>query len=163
MTFLDGVARALAVAGREVRVDPGMSTIDVSSAVTERVLAVVRPLARAVTFYVVHPRTVPADSLAAVSELAVRATADLLDASLELDLATGAVAVRFPVVLGDVGTDDDGLAALLGAAVATVEEAGARYASAIEDVISGALEPRAAAVAARTAKVEALREEIDGS
>lgn len=160
MTFLDDVAQALLVAERSLEVDHGASTIDVASASAGRVLAVVRPVARAVTFYVVHPRTVPASALAAVSELAVRATADLLDASLELDLATGAAAVRFPVVLGEVETGVEELAALLDAALEVVETAGERYAGAIEDVIAGTVDARTAAVAVRTAPLDDLAADL---
>ena len=104
MTFLEEVARALVAAGRSVEIDPEMSTIGITSASVDKVLAVVRPHARGVTFYVVREGLVPSASLGAVSELTVRATADLLDASLELDLATGAVAARFPVVLGELAS-----------------------------------------------------------
>jgi len=161
MTFIDAVARALAIAGRGVEVDTEALTIDVASPTAGKVLAVVRPVARAVTFYVVHPRTVPAQALGAVGELALRATADLLDAALELDLATGAVAMRLPVVLGGVEAGDENLAALLEVAVETLEEAAARYAGAIEDVLSGAVEPRAGGGAARTARVERLAAEVE--
>ncbi|MCL3859706.1 YbjN domain-containing protein [Actinotalea sp. K2] len=161
MTFLDDVARALVAAGRSVRLDPDLSTIDVSSASVEKVLAVVRPTARAVTFYVVHPHAVPADRLAAVSELVVRATADLLDASLELDLATGSVAARFGVVLGEHEPGSEDLAELLRAALETVERAGSRYVTVIHDVVSGTLDARTGAVAARTAPLQELSDEID--
>lgn len=161
MTFLDEVAAALVRAGRSLEVDPALSTIDVSSASAEQVLAVVRPVARAVTFYVVHPVLVPAVAVAGVSELVVRATADLVDASLELDLATGAVAVRFGVVLGDLVLDEDGLAALLDAALDTVETVAEQYTGAIDDVLAGA-DPRTASTAVRRAPVEALAAELDG-
>lgn len=161
MTFLDEVAAALVRAGRSLEVDPALSTIDVSSASAEQVLAVVRPVARAVTFYVVHPVLVPAVAVAGVSELVVRATADLVDASLELDLATGAVAVRFGVVLGELVLDEDGLAALLDAALDTVETAAEQYTGAIDDVLAGA-DPRTASTAVRRAPVEALAAELDG-
>ncbi|MCR6493672.1 hypothetical protein [Cellulomonas sp. P24] len=161
MTFLDEVAAALVRAGRSLEVDPALSTIDVSSASAEQVLAVVRPVARAVTFYVVHPVLVPAVTVAGVSELVVRATADLVDASLELDLATGAVAVRFGVVLGELVLDEDGLAALLDAALDTVETAAEQYTGAIDDVLAGA-DPRTASTAVRRAPVEALAAELDG-
>lgn len=161
MTFLDEVAAALVRAGRSLEVDPALSTIDVSSASAEQVLAVVRPVARAVTFYVVHPVLVPAVAVAGISELVVRATADLVDASLELDLATGAVAVRFGVVLGELVLDEDGLAALLDAALDTVETAAEQYTGAIDDVLAGA-DPRTASTAVRRAPVEALAAELDG-
>ncbi|HUX71371.1 MAG TPA: hypothetical protein VMV41_12720 [Cellulomonadaceae bacterium] len=153
MTFLDDVAAALVRAGRSLEVDPTLSTIDVSSAATGQVLAVVRPVARAVTFYVVHPMLVPAVSVAAVSELVVRATADLVDACLELDLATGALAVRFGVVLGELDLAEDELAELLDAALDTVETAAEAYTGAIDDVLAG-VDPRIASTAVRRAPVE---------
>lgn len=161
MTFLDEVAAALVRAGRSLEVDPALSTIDVSSASAEQVLAVVRPVARAVTFYVVHPVLVPAVAVAGISELVVRATADLVDASLELDLATGAVAVRFGVVLGELALDEDALSALLDAALDTVETAAEQYTGAIDDVLSGT-DPRTASTAVRRAPVERLAAELDG-
>ncbi|MHB1491537.1 MAG: type III secretion system chaperone family protein [Cellulomonas sp.] len=160
MTFLDDVAAALVRAGRSLEVDPALSTIDVSSAAAGPVLAVVRPIARAVTFYVVHPVLVPAVSVAAVSELVVRATADLVDASLELDLATGAVAVRFGVVLGELDLAEDDLAELLDAGLDTVETAAAQYTGAIDDVLAG-VEPRTASTAVRRAPVDLLAAELD--
>ena len=160
MTFLDEVAAALVGVGRSLEVDPALSTIDVSSASDGQVLAVVRPVARGVTFYVVHPVLVPAVSVAAVSELVVRATADLVDASLELDLATGAVAVRFGVVLGELDLAEDELAELLDAALDTVETAAAGYTGAIDDVLAG-VDPRAASTAVRRAPVDELAAELD--
>lgn len=162
MTFLDEVAQALLVANRSLEVDVALSTIDVTSASAGQVLAVVRPVARAVTFYAVHPTAVPAESLAAVSELAVRATADLMDAALELDLATGSVAVRFPVVLGDLELPEDALAELLDAALETVETVAAGYADAIDNVLSGVADARTAAASVRTQPVEDLVRELDG-
>ncbi len=159
MTFLDEVAAALVRAGRSLEVDPALSTIDVSSAAAGQVLAVVRPVARAVTFYVVHPVLVPAVSVAAVSELVVRATADLVDASLELDLATGALATRFGVVLGELDLAEDELAELLDAALDTTEAAAAAYTGAIDDVLAGA-DPRLASTAVRRAPVEELAAEL---
>ncbi|MCV2395180.1 hypothetical protein OEB99_12755 [Actinotalea sp. M2MS4P-6] len=161
MMFLDEVAEALVQAGRSLEIDPDLSTIDVSSASAGQVLAVVRPVARAVTFYAVHPVLVPAESLAAVSELVVRGTADLLDAALEVDLATAAVAARFAVVLDELELDPDQLAALLDAALDAVEAAADQYRDAIDDVLAGA-DPRTAAAAARRAPVEALSAELDG-
>ena len=161
MTFLEEVARALVVAGRSVDLDPGLSTIDVSHGSGGRLLAVVRPVARAVTFYVVHPTFVPAGAVPAVTELLVRATADLLDAALELDLATAAVATRFGVVLGELDLTAEQLGALLDAALETVEAAAARYAGAVDDV-SGGAEPATAASAVRRADVEELAAGLDG-
>ena len=155
MTFLDDVARGLLAAGRSLEIDPDLSTIDVSSAAFGQVLAVVRPIARSVTFYVVHPVLVPADAVAGVSELVVRATADLLDAALELDLATGAVAARTSVALGALELDDEELGELFDAALGAAETAAARYGSAIGDVLDGG-DPRAAATAVRRAPVEDL-------
>jgi hypothetical protein len=155
VTFLDETAAALLTAGRSLEVDPALSTIDVSSAAFGQVLAVVRPIARSVTFYVVHPVTVPAQMVPAMSELVVRATADLLDATLELDLATGAVAARATVSLGGLALADDELAELFDAALETVETAAARYAGAIGDVLDGA-DPRTAAAAVRRGPVEDL-------
>jgi hypothetical protein len=161
VTFLDEVAEALVRAGRSLEVDPALSTIDVSSAIADQVLAVVRPVARAVTFYVVHPVLVPAVAVAGVSELVVRATADLVDASLELDLATGAVAVRFGVVLGELDLPADELAELLDAALDTVETAAEQYTAAIDDVLAGG-DARIASTAVRRAPVEELAAELDG-
>lgn len=162
MTFVDQVARALVAAGRSVEIDAELSTIGVTSptAAGGRVLAVVRSHARGVTLYAVHGDPVPAESLTAVTELCVRATADLLDASLELDLATGAVAARFPVVLGDTEPPEDALAGLLDAALDVVEETASRYADAIDDVIAGRADARSAAGAVRTAPVEELLAEV---
>nr|WP_297429726.1 hypothetical protein [uncultured Actinotalea sp.] len=160
MTFLEEVAAALVAAGRAVDVDAEMATIDVADDAAGRVLAVVRPVARAVTFYAVHPRTVPAEGLAAVGELVTRATADLLDAALELDLATGAVAARFPVVLGELEVGAAALGDLLDTAVGLVATTLQRYTDAIDDVGAGRVDARAAAVAVRTAPVEALGEEL---
>lgn len=156
MTFLDLVARGLVDAGRGVDVDIERSTIDVTSAAVGRVLAVVRTHARGVTFYAVHGEVVPGDRRAAVAELAVRATADLLDAALELDLATGAVAARVPVLLGELEPPPDALADLFDAALTVVEETAHRYADAIDDVIAGRSDARTAAVAVRTAPVTDL-------
>ncbi len=161
MTFLDEVARALVDAGRAVEVDAASSTIDVSTGTQAQVLAVVRPLARAVTFYVVHPVTVPPDAVPAVSELLVRATADLLDAALELDLSTGAVATRYAVVLGDLELPQDELAELLGTALEVVQDAADRYTDAIDQVLAGTA-PATAASAVRRAGVEDLAAQLDG-
>jgi hypothetical protein len=160
VTFLDDVAAALVAAGRAVDVDAEMATIDVADDAVGRVLAVVRPVARAVTLYAVHPLTVPAEGLAAVGELVTRATADLLDAVLELDLATGAVAARFPVVLGELKMGTEALGELLDTAVGLVATTLQRYTDAIDDVAAGRVDARAAAVAVRTAPVEALGEEL---
>ncbi len=161
MTFLDEVAQALVEAGRSLELDPTLSTIDVSSASAGQVLAVVRPVARAVTFYVVHPVLVPAESIAAVSELIVRATADLRDAALELDTATAAVAARFGPVLDEVDLSPAQLTALLDAALDTVEIAAADYFGAIDEVLAG-VDPRTASTAVRRAPVEALEAELEG-
>jgi hypothetical protein len=155
VTFLDDVARGLLAAGRSLEIDTAQSTIDVSSASAGQVLAVVRPLARAVTFYVVHPVLVPPESSAAVGELVVRATADLLDASLELDLATGALATRFGLVLGELELPDDELGELIDVALETVETAAERYAEAVDEVLTG-VDPRTAAADVRRAPVEDL-------
>lgn len=162
MTFLDDVARALVTAGRSVEIDVELSTIGVTSASAPggRLLAVVRTHARGVTFYAVHGDPVPAGSLAAISELTVRAGADLLDATLELDLSTGAVAARFPVVLGELAAPPEALADLFDAALAVVEETATRYAGAIDDVIAGRVDARSAAVAVRTAPVTDLLVEV---
>ncbi|EYR62484.1 hypothetical protein N866_08230 [Actinotalea ferrariae CF5-4] len=160
MTFLEEVAAALEAAGRAVDVDPDTATIDVADDAVGRVLAVVRPVARAVTLYAVHPRTVPADGLGPVGELTLRATADLLDAALELDLATGAVAARFPVVLGGLEADTEVLGDLLGTALEIVVSTLQRYTEAIDDVGAGRVDARTAAVAVRTAPVEELTFEL---
>jgi hypothetical protein len=159
--FLAQVADALAEAGRQVEVDADVLTIDVgSSGPGGRVLAVVRPLARAVTFYAVHPRAVPADALGAVAELAVRATNDLFTAALELDLSSGAVAARCAVVLGDVEPPLESLGGLLEAAVREVEQTAAAYADAIDAVAAGERSPAQAAADVRRAPLEALRDEV---
>lgn len=160
MTFLEEVAAALVAVGREVDVDPDTATIDVADDTVGRVLAVVRPVARAVTLYAVHPRSVPAPALPAVGELTTRATADLLDAALELDLATGAVAARFPVVLGALDADAAAFGDLLGTALEIVVATLQRYTTAIDDVAAGRVDARAAAVAVRTAPVDQLAEEL---
>ncbi len=160
MTFVEQVAHGLVAAGRGVEVDVERGTIDVTSSAVGRVLAVVRTRARGVTFYAVHGEPVPGDRRTAVSELAVRATADLMDAALELDLATGAVAARFPVVLGEVEPPPDALAGLLDAALTVVEETAVRYAGAIDDVLADRTDPRSAAVAVRTAPVTELLSEV---
>lgn len=160
MTFLDEVANALVAVGRSVEVDPALSTIDVSRGSAGQLLAVVRPVARAVTFYVVHPTLVPAVAVPAISELLVRATADLLDATLELDLATAAVATRFAVVLGELDLAEEQLGELLDTALDTVETAAARYAGAVDEVLAGA-DAASAASAVRRAPVEDLAAGLD--
>jgi hypothetical protein len=159
--FLALVADALAEAGRDVDVDADLLTIDVaSSAPGGRVLAVVRPLARTVTFYAVHPRAVPPQALAAVCELAVRATNDLFTAALELDLTTGAVAARCAVVLGDVEPPVESLGGLLEAAVREAESTAAPYGDPVDAVVSGDRSPAQAAADVRRAPLEALQDEV---
>ena len=94
--FLALVAEALADAGRDLEIDADLNTIDVASPdpLIGQVLAVVRPIARAVTFYVVHPTLVPEAQYFDVADLLVHAAPDLLDTSLELE--QGAVAFGSP-------------------------------------------------------------------
>jgi hypothetical protein len=161
VSLLERVADALVDAGRDVEVDADVLTIDVASpGPGGRVLALVRPLARTVTFYAVHPNPVPAGALPAVSELVLRATNDLFAAALELDLATGAVAARCAVVLGEAEPTRPELAALLVAAVEEAEEAAAAYADAIDAVTSGATTPAAATAGVRRAPLDALVDEV---
>lgn len=159
--FLATVADALVAAGRDVEVDADLLTIDVaSSGPGGRVLAVVRPLARTVTLYAVHPQVVPPAARAAVSELVVRATNDLFTAALELDLATGAVAARCAVVLGEVEPPLDSLGALLVAAAAEAEATAAAYAEAVDAVAAGRVPPAQAAADVRRAPLDALTDEV---
>ena len=151
--FLTLVAQALTSAGRELEIDASLMAIDITSADPEigSVLGVVRPVARAVTFYVVHPTLVPATQYPDVAALILRATSDLLDATLEIDFSTGSVAYRSPVLLGDLELDAESLGQLLIASVEAVEETAARYRDLVDAVIAGELKPEVAAAQARRA------------
>ncbi|WP_426594432.1 hypothetical protein ACPPVS_02675 [Cellulomonas sp. McL0617] len=161
--FLTLVADALASAGRDLQIDASLMAIDIESVdpTIGSVLGVVRPVARAVTFYVVHPTLVPATEFADVCALILRATSDLLDAALEIDFSTGSVAYRSPVLLGDLELDVESLGLLLIASVEAVEETAARYRDLLDAVILGELDPAVAAAQARRAPLDELQVELD--
>lgn len=150
--FYARVVAALADAGRTTTPDASARTVDVGSDLPGgRVLAVVRPAARAVSFYAVQPTSVPAASLAAVTELVTRANADLFVAALELDLARATVAARTAVVLGELDPPDDALGHLLATALEEAERALTTYTPALEAVVTGTSPAQSAADAYRRA------------
>lgn len=156
------VAQALAAAGRDVRSEPDGTTIDVAApgGGFGRTLALVRSDAHAVTLYAVHPRPVRGEAgLAAVRELAARATADLFDACLEVD-GGGVVAARQTVLLGDLEPTVDELAGLLLPAVEAVEATLAAYAAAVDAVAAGQLDPTAAAAQVRRRPLDELAQAV---
>lgn len=161
--FLTLVAEALASAGRDLEIDANLNAIDVSSndEAIGSVLAIVRPIARAVTFYVVHPTLVPRDAYPDVGDFLLRSTSDRLDASLEVDVSTGSVAYRMPVVLGDVELDVDTLGLLLLASVEAVETVAARYRDPLDALIAGELTADAAVSAVRHAPIDELQAVLD--
>lgn len=161
--FLTLVAEALASAGRDLEIDASLNAIDVASddPTIGNVLAVVRPIARGVTFYVVHPSLVPPTRLDVVGAFVLHLSNDLHDATLEVDLSSGSVAYRMPVLLGELEIDVDALGELLIAAVEAVETCAARYRDTLDAVVAGELDARAAAAAARRAPLEELQAELD--
>jgi hypothetical protein len=161
--FLTLVAEALASAGRDLEVDAEQNAIDVSSddPQIESVLAIVRPIARGVTFYVVHPTLVPLHAYADVGDYVLQSTVDRLDATLEVDVAAGSVAYRMPVILGDLELDVETLGRLLIASVEAVEATSSRYRGPLDAVIAGELTATAAVAQARHAPIEELQAELD--
>lgn len=160
--FLRDVAVALVVTGHDIELDVGLATIDVdaSDPWVGRVLGVVRPLARGVGFYAVHPQPVPPERFVEMSELVVRATDAELDVALELALGAGTVAARTSVTLGDVEVSAVALGGLLSGALAAAESALLRYRSAIEAVAAGSLSAAEAAAQARRTDLDALAAEF---
>ncbi|MCR6705637.1 MAG: YbjN domain-containing protein [Cellulomonas sp.] len=150
--FYARVVAAFVDAGRTATPDAASRTLDVASDLPGgRVLAVVRPAARSVTLYAVWPTIVPADAVPAVTELVVRANADLFVATLELDLPRATVAARAAVALGELDPPDDALGHLLVTALAETEQALTAYAPALEAVLAGTPPAVAAAAAYRSA------------
>ncbi|WP_028050805.1 hypothetical protein [Cellulomonas sp. URHD0024] len=162
--FLSLVSEALVCAGRELEIDADLMAIDIASRDPEigSVLGVLRPVARAVTFYVMHPTLVAPTEYPEVSALVLRATSDLLDAALEIDFSTGSVAYRSPVLLGDLELDAESLGQLLVASVEAVEATAARYRDLMDAVIAGQLAPDVAAARARRAPLDELQAQVDG-
>lgn len=156
MSFLMDVGETLAGLGREVEVDPSTSTLAVESDLPAepRLLVLVRQETRAVTFYAVHPREVPAERVAEVAELVVRATASELTVAVELDLDRRTVSARAGLEL--LGTELDGadLEQLLAVLVIEVESVARCYGPAVDAVVAGELSPAGAAAAARSARQE---------
>ena len=74
--FLRDVAVALVVSGHDLELDVDLSTVDVDAddPWVGRLLGVVRPIARSVSFYAVHPTSVPPEAMPQAIELAARAT-----------------------------------------------------------------------------------------
>lgn len=161
--FLTLVAEALASAGRDLEIDASLNAIDIASddPAISNVLAVVRPITRGVTFFVVHPSLVPPTRMDVVGAFVLRLSSDLLDATLEVDLSSGSIAYRMPVLLGELEIDVDDLGALLIAAVEAVEVSAARYRDTVDAVVAGTIDARAASAAARRAPLEELQSELD--
>jgi hypothetical protein len=160
--FLRDVAVALVVTGHDLELDVELSTIDVDAddPWVGRVLGVVRPIARSVSFYAVHPTPVPQEQIMRAVELAARATDAEFDVAFEVDLAAGTFAARSSVSLGDVELPPDVLGGLLGVALEAAESRLLRYRGAIESVASGVATPALAAAEARGADLDALAAEI---
>ena len=159
--FYARVVAALVDSGRTATPDAAARTVDLASDVAGgRVLTLVRPDARAVTFYAVRPTSVPADRLPAVAELVVRANADLFVAALELDLARGTVAARAALALGPLDPPDQALRHLLVAALTEAEDALTTYTHALDAVLTGTPAAQAAADAYRATLDDSVR---DGS
>lgn len=161
--FLTYVAEALASAGRDLEIDANLNAIDVASddATIGSVLGIVRPIARAVTFYVVHPTLVPISAYPDVGDFIVQSTPERLDASLEVDVTTGSVAYRMPVLLGDAQLDVDTFGQLLVASVEAVETLAARFRGPLDAVIAGELAPAAAVAQIRRAPLDEVIAELD--
>ncbi|WP_420114492.1 hypothetical protein [Pseudactinotalea sp.] len=160
--FVKEVCVALVVGGYDLELDVDLATIDVEAADPwlGRVLGVVRPIARSVSFYAVHPDPVPAELLAQASELAMRATDAEFDVAFEVDLTAGTFAARSSVTLGDVEVSTGVLSGLLGVALASAESAIMRYRAALEAVATGELSAAAAASRARHADLDVMAAEI---
>ena len=163
-SFLRDVVEGLIAAGRTFDLDLDLQTLDIdaSDPETGRVLAVVRSLARSVTFYAVHPRVATDETVGPMTDLVVRATNDQFETTFELDPQTGAIAVRSAVSFGEVTLAPEVVGALLDVALVQAEETAGRYRTAIDDVLAGRATPERAAADARMADVVALQAEIDG-
>ncbi|GAB2618864.1 hypothetical protein [Pseudactinotalea suaedae] len=161
-TFLRDVAVALVVSGHDLELDVDLATVDVDAADpwVGRVLGVVRPIARSVSFYAVHPTPVPPPLLPQAVELAMRATDAEFDVAFEVDLTSGTFAARSSVSLGDVEISVDVLGGLLGTALDAAESRLLRYRAAIEAVAAGETSPADAAASARGADLDALAAEL---
>lgn len=160
--FLRDVAVALVISGHDLELDVDLATVDVDARDpwVGRVLGVVRPLARSVSFYAVHPVTVPPERLAPALELAVRATDAEFDVAFEVDLAAGSIAARSSVSLGEVELAAPALGGLLAVAIDAVEDRLLRYRWAIEAVATGQTSAAEAAAAARQADLEAWEHQL---
>lgn len=160
--FLRDVAVALVVSGHDLELDVDLATIDVDAddPWVGRVLGVVRPIARSVSFYAVHPTPVPQGRVPQAIELAARATDAEFDVAFEVDLAAGTFAARSSVSLGDVEVTLDTLGGLLGVAIEAAESRLLRYRAAIEAVAAGDATPAVAAAGARGADLDALAAEV---
>lgn len=156
MSFLMEIGETLAGLGREVEVDPDSSTLSVEADLEEqpRLLVVVRQATSAVTFYAVHPRTVPDERAAAVAELALRATANEFTVALELDYDRGTVTARAGLELYGAELSGEELEALLAVLVVEVESVARCYGPAVDAVVAGDLTPAGAAAAALSARHE---------
>lgn len=154
--FLRDVVVALVVTGRDLELDLELQTIDVDALDPEldRVLGVVRPLARSVAFYAVHDTRIPASALGAALELAARANAEEFDSTIEVDPAAGSFSVRASVALGDVEVGAEVLGRLLGVALDAVEDGLRRYRPAIEAVSQGRASAYEAAMQVRRAQLD---------
>ncbi len=149
--FYARVVAAFVDSGRTATPDASARTLDVASDLPGgRVLAVVRPAARSVTLYAVWPTIVPADAVPAVTELVVRANADLFVSALELDLARATVAARTAVALGELDPPDDALGHLLVTALVEAEQTLTTYVPTLEAVVTGTPPAAAAAAAYRS-------------
>jgi hypothetical protein len=103
---------------------------------------------------------VPADRLDAVAELAVRANADQFDATFELDLDRGTLAVRTSVRFAGLEIPAAELGDLLADALGVVEDVADRYADAVDAVVSGTLSPTAAAAEVRQQRLSDARHDL---
>jgi len=167
--FLREVVAALLQAGRSFTVDLEAETLDVDrrdDPAGAPVLGVVRPVARGVTFYAVHPRAVPAQRFDAAVELAVRATNDQFDTTVELDPASASVSVRASVTVEGVDLSADVLGTLLDGALERVEETAARYRTGIDAVLDGTATPAQVCADVRASAIEDLERvvrDLDGA
>ncbi|QOR70349.1 hypothetical protein IM660_17400 [Ruania alkalisoli] len=164
--FLRDVAISLVLTGHDVDLDVDVATVEVASedARMGDLFGVVRSQARSVSCYAVYPVPIPVAHRQSAVELAVRASDAEFDATIEVDLAAGSIAVRTSVTVGEVEIPTGALGGLLGLAFATAEQQLVRYWPAIEAVLSGSASASDAMAMVREndrLELEAERAELD--
>jgi len=154
VSFLLEIGEIVAGLGREVEVDTTTSTLTVESDLPEqpRLLVVVRQQTQAVTFYATHPRTVPAERLADVAELVVRATGNEFTAALELDYDNRTVTTRAGLELFGTVLSGEETEALLAVLLVELESVARCYGPAVDAVVAGELTPAVAAESGQSAR-----------